>query len=48
MAQVARDAVLSRESLSKSLSGETIPSFDTILKVIKALGLKLIAEPVQT
>lgn len=44
MAQVARDAGLSRESLYKALSGERIPGFDTILKVIGALGLKLHAE----
>ena len=48
MSQVARDAGLSRESLYKALSGERTPSFDTILKVIGALGLKLHAEPVQT
>jgi len=41
MSQVARDAGLSRESLYKALSGERNPGFDTILKVIGALGLKL-------
>ena len=44
MSQVARDAGLSRESLYKALSGERSPDFDTILKVIGALGLKLHAE----
>ena len=44
MSQVARDAGLSRESLYKALSGERIPGFDTILKVVQALGLKLHAE----
>jgi probable addiction module antidote protein len=44
MTQVARDAGLSRESLYKALSGERIPSFDTILKIVAALGLKLHAE----
>ena len=44
MAQVARDAGLSRESLYKALSGERSPGFDTILKVMAALGLKLHAE----
>jgi len=44
MAQVARDAGLSRESLYKALSGERSPGFDTILKVMGALGLKLHAE----
>lgn len=41
MAQVARDAGLSRESLYKALSGAGNPSFDTVLKVAKALGLRL-------
>lgn len=44
MSQVARDAGLSRESLYKALSGDRSPDFDTILKVIGALGLKLHAE----
>jgi len=46
MSQVARDAGLSRESLYKALSGDRSPGFDTILKVIGALGLKLHAEAV--
>ena len=46
MSQVARDAGLSRESLYKALSGERTPGFDTILKVLGALGLKLHAEAV--
>jgi len=41
MTQVARDAGLSRESLYRALSGEGNPELGTILKVIKALGLKL-------
>ena len=45
MAQVARDAGLSRESLYKALSGERSPGFDTILKVMDALGLQLHAKP---
>ena len=44
MAQVARDAGLSRESLYKALSGDRSPGFDTILKVIEALGLRLYAQ----
>lgn len=47
MTQVARDAGLSRESLYKALSGERAPSFDTVLKVIAALGIKLHVEAVQ-
>ena len=41
MTLVAKNAGLSRESLYKSLSGERVPDFSTILKVTKALGLKL-------
>ena len=44
MAQVARDAGLSRESLYRALSGDRSPGLDTILKVMGALGLKLHAE----
>jgi probable addiction module antidote protein len=43
MTQVARQTGLSRESLYKALSGDRSPSFDTVLKVISALGLKLSA-----
>lgn len=45
MTQVARDAGLSRESLYKALSGDRSPGFDTILKVVIALGLQLHAVP---
>lgn len=41
MTQVARDAGVTREGLYKALSSDGNPSFDTILKVIKALGLQL-------
>ena len=44
MTQVARDAGLSRESLYKALSGDRAPGFDTILKVMNALGLELRAQ----
>ena len=44
MTQVASDAGLSRESLYKALSGERKPTFETILRVVGALGLKLRAE----
>lgn len=47
MALVARDAGLSREVLYRALSGEGTPSFDTVLKVVGALGLKLHAEAVR-
>ena len=41
MAQLAKDTGLGRESLYKALSSEGNPSFATILKVLKALGLRL-------
>jgi probable addiction module antidote protein len=41
MMQVARDSGLAREALYRSLSADGNPSFATILKVTKALGLKL-------
>ena len=44
MAHVARAAGLSRESLYKALCGDRSPSFDTILRVVAALGLRLHAE----
>jgi probable addiction module antidote protein len=44
MAHVAREAGLSRESLYKALSTNGNPSFAAILKVARALGIKLHAE----
>ena len=44
MSQVARDAGLSRESLYKALGEDGNPSFATILKVARALGVRLHAE----
>ena len=41
MTQVARDAGPARESLYKALSADRNPEFATVLKVIRALGLKL-------
>lgn len=46
MTKVARDAGLSRESLYKALSGNRSPDFQTILNVVRALGLRLSAEAV--
>lgn len=46
MSQVAKDAGLSRESLYRALSAEGNPSFATVLKVARALGMKLHAEAV--
>ncbi|MGD0959171.1 MAG: addiction module antidote protein [Methylomonas sp.] len=44
MALIAKESGFGRESLYKALSPGAKPRFDTILKVIKALGIKLHAE----
>jgi len=46
MAQVAKDAGLGRESLYKALAPGAKPRFDTIIKVARALGVRLTAEPI--
>ena len=48
MSLVAKESGLSRESLYKALSGKRSPSFDTVLKVMTALGLKLHAVPARS
>lgn len=45
MTQLARDTGLSRESLYKGLSGDRVPSAETLLKVIRGLGFKLTVSP---
>src|SRR4051812_25445302 len=44
MTQVARDAGLSRESLYRALGENGNPSFATVLKVARALGVRLHAQ----
>jgi probable addiction module antidote protein len=46
MSQVAKEAGLSRESLYRALSEGGNPSFATVLKVARALGVRLHAQPV--
>src|SRR5450756_2620640 len=41
MTQVAKDAGLSRESLYRALGADGNPSFATVIKVVRALGVKL-------
>jgi len=45
MSQVAKEAGLSRESLYRALSEGGNPSFATVLKVARALGVRLHAQP---
>lgn len=44
MSQLAKETGLRRESLYKALSSDGNPEFATVLKVVKALGIKLHAE----
>lgn len=43
MAQLARDAGLGRESLYKALAPGAKPRYDTVLKLMNALGVRLYA-----
>lgn len=45
MAQVAQVAGLGRESLYKALTAGAKPRFDTIFKVLNALGVRMQAHP---
>lgn len=48
MAQVAKDAGLGRESLYKAFAPGAKPRFDTVLKVTRALGVRLTAQAGET
>jgi len=41
MTEVSRETGLGRESLYKALSPNGNPAFDTVLRVVRALGLRL-------
>lgn len=45
MTDIAEKTGLNRESLYKALSGNASPRFDTINKVVQALGLKIAVLP---
>lgn len=45
MTQLARDTGLTREALHRALSTDGNPEMATVMKVLKALGLRLSAEP---
>jgi probable addiction module antidote protein len=47
MTNVAKSAGLTREALYKALRADSAPRFDTIQKVCGALGIKLVAQPVE-
>ncbi len=48
MAQVAKDSGLGRESLYKALTPGAKPRFDTVMKVMAALGIQMHAVPANT
>lgn len=48
MAQLARDAGLGRESLYKALTPGAKPRYDTMLKLLHALGVKLSASAIHS
>jgi probable addiction module antidote protein len=45
MSQLARETGISREGLYHALSADGNPEFATVLKVIRALGIQLSAQP---
>jgi probable addiction module antidote protein len=47
MSQIAKETGLSRESLYKALSTEGNPEFSTVIRVMKALGLRLSVAPAE-
>ncbi len=46
MSQLAKETGLSRESLYRALSADGNPELGTVLKVLRALGLRLEAHPI--
>jgi len=45
MGAIAEEANVDRAGLYRSLSGEMDPAFGTVLKVLTALGVRLVARP---
>jgi probable addiction module antidote protein len=46
MTQIAKDAGIGRESPYEALRADAHPRFDTVSRVCRALGLKLVARPI--
>jgi probable addiction module antidote protein len=44
MTQIARDSGITREALYRALRPGASPRFDTITRVCKALGVRLVAQ----
>jgi probable addiction module antidote protein len=45
MSDIARQAGVSRENLYRALGTETKPEFATVMKVLGALGMEIVARP---
>ena len=45
MSAVAEKAELSQENLYRALGGDAKPEFGTVIKVLHALGIDLVARP---
>jgi probable addiction module antidote protein len=45
MSEIAKASGLAREALYKALKPDAQPRFDTIARVCKALGVRLVAQP---
>jgi probable addiction module antidote protein len=48
MSKIAKDSGLGRESLYKALSEDSHPRFDTILKVLNAMNIKISFAPAKS
>ncbi|PZO60357.1 MAG: putative addiction module antidote protein [Pseudoxanthomonas suwonensis] len=48
MSQLAKDTGLGRESLYKALAPGAKPRYDTVMKMVRALGVELHIMPVHT
>ena len=48
MTEIAKSSGLTREALYRALRADAQPRFDTIVRVCKALGVKLIAQPMHS
>lgn len=48
MSKLAKDTGLGRESLYKALAPGAKPRYDTVLKLVRALGVELHASPLHT
>ena len=45
MTQIAKDSGIAREALYKALRADAQPRFDTVARVCRALGVRLVAAP---